>query len=94
MSIPTNIINITDDSRGANQEDNEDNEDKVWKSCCLVCDKSAIVFFSTLFVIIILMSYCMYNITVIKEEENKIYYVSLLTMLIGILLPNPKIKGR
>ncbi len=89
MSIPSNIINITDD-----KEDNEDNEDKVWKSCCLVCDKSAIVFFSTLFVIIILMPYCMYNITVIKEEENKIYYVSLLTMLIGILLPNPKIKGR
>ena len=76
------------------EAESQDDDNRIWRSCCFQCDKSAIVFFSTLFVIVILMGYCMYNITVIKEDENKIYYVSLLTMLIGILLPNPKIKGR
>ena len=71
----------------------EDDEfENTWKSCCLVMDRRAIQFFSQLVIISSIMLFCIVQlIHDDKNENHRTEYMSLLTFLIGVLIPSPKL---
>jgi hypothetical protein len=68
------------------------NEDNLWRSCCLVTDKRMIVFFSQLIIGISVISFSFIQLARNDECESNQLYVGLVTMIIGIFLPSPRVK--
>ena len=69
-----------------------ENENK-WSSCCFTVDKRAVVFFSQLLITLSVVVLCIYQL--IKHHDNcdsNQLYSGILSMVIGIYLPTPKIK--
>tara|TARA_B110000503_G_C7078973_1_gene384267 strand:+ start:358 stop:747 length:390 start_codon:yes stop_codon:yes gene_type:complete len=69
-----------------------DNENK-WSSCCFTVDKRAVVFFSQLLITLSVVILCIYQL--VKHHDNcdsNQLYSGILSMVIGIYLPQPKIK--
>jgi hypothetical protein len=71
-----------------------DEKETIWRSLCFRCDPKAIVFFSQLFVILLVMVFCMYQLITIKDVNEKQYYFGTLTFILGLLCPNPSIKRK
>ncbi len=71
----------------------EDDEfENTWKSCCLVMDRRAIQFFSQLIISSSIM--LCFIVQLIHDDQNTSHrtaYMSLLTILIGILIPSPNL---
>ena len=70
----------------------DDQFENTWRSCCLVMDRRAIQFFSQLTTISSIMLFCI--VQLIHDEKNENHsteYMSLLTFLIGVLIPSPKL---
>jgi len=63
-----------------------------WRSCCLVMDKDFAIFFTKYFIIIGLISFFAVELHLSESCENKNLYQSLLMLVIGVALPNPKLK--
>ena len=72
-------------------KDIEKNEDAVWKSCCLKVNVHAVLYFTQLAVMLIGISFSIYQITILTTCEQQTPYFGLLTSLIGIFLPSPKL---
>ncbi len=69
--------------------------DNTWKSCCgLELDQHAVVYFTTVGIISGIMIFAIYKLTTNESCEVQTVYMSLLTMLIGILAPNPQFKKK
>jgi hypothetical protein len=68
------------------------NEDNLWRSCCLVTDRRMIVFFSQLIIGISVISFSFIQLARNDECESNQLYVGLVTMIIGIFLPSPRVK--
>jgi hypothetical protein len=62
-----------------------------WKSCCFLLDKRAVQFFSQLFLSLIIMSFCIYQLIVLDKCDSA-EYLSLLTLVLGVYVPTPKIN--
>jgi hypothetical protein len=70
----------------------DDQFENTWRSCCLVMDRRAIQFFSQLITISSIMLFCIVQlIHDDKNENHRTEYMSLLTFLIGVLIPSPKL---
>jgi hypothetical protein len=65
----------------------------VWRSCCMECDSRAVVFFSQFCVSVGVISFCIYQMAIHDDCESQKGYGSLLTFLVGLLLPSPKISS-
>jgi hypothetical protein len=63
-----------------------------WTSCCLEVDKNAVQFFSQLGISIGVISFCLYQLVHLTECEQQQAYSSLLTLVLGVWLPSPKMK--
>ena len=63
-----------------------------WRSCCLTMDKDFAIFFTKYFIIIGLISFFSVELHLSDECEDKNLFQSLLMLVIGIALPNPKLK--
>ena len=63
-----------------------------WRSCCLIMDKDFAIFFVKYFIIIGLISFFAIELHLSYTCENKNLYQSLLMLVIGVALPNPKLK--
>jgi len=75
-----------------NERKGLDNENK-WTSCCITMDKRAVLFFSQLSISVSIMGLCIYQlITHYDDCDNNQLYSGILTMLIGIHLPAPKLR--
>ena len=61
-----------------------------WRSCCFSVDKNATVFISQLSVCILVISFCMYQLLHSKSCEKDSLYSGLLTLILGIIIPNPR----
>jgi hypothetical protein len=73
----------------------EDKEyENTWKSGCLTMDKRAVMYFSQLSVIVGIMGFSIYQLVNIPDCQGQQSYMGLLTLLIGLLLPNPKFSGK
>ena len=70
----------------------DDQFENTWRSCCLVMDRRAIQFFSQLVIISSIMLFCI--VQLIHDDNNNSHrteYMSLLTFLVGVLIPSPKL---
>ncbi len=63
-----------------------------YESCCLKVDKAAVQFFSQLGIMISIMMFCIYQLVNEENCGSHTTYLSLLTTLIGILIPAPKMQ--
>ena len=63
----------------------------TWDSCCLRTDKRVVQYFSQIFIISGIMMFNIYQLVTLKECSEQGPYMSLLTFLIGILIPSPKV---
>ena len=84
----SSIPPITEDTKLLKLE-NED--DITWRSCCFIINKNMIKFLSTFIISLIVICLCCYQI-VDKSITDKSLYVSLLTLITGIYLPQPSLK--
>ena len=70
----------------------DDAFENTWKSCCLVMDRRAIEFFIQLIITSSIMLFCV--VQLMHDDQNTSHrteHMSLLTFLIGILIPSPKL---
>ena len=67
-------------------------DDNLWRSCCLVTDRRMIVFFSQLIIALSVISFSFVQLVRNDECESNQLYVGLVTMIIGIFLPSPRVK--
>ena len=64
-----------------------------WKSCCLVVDRRAVLFFSQLSISMIVLTLCVYNLVVHHDNcDSNQLYTGLLTMIIGVWIDAPKMR--
>lgn len=68
--------------------------ENTWESCCIKMDKRAIQYFSQLALIAGVMGFCVNQLVVLHDCESQTAYLGLLTLLIGILVPNPKLESK
>ena len=69
-------------------------DDTTWKSCCLVADRRAVVFFTQLLISLIIICFCLTMLILFPEDCNKeATYIGLLTFVIGVNLPSPKFSN-
>ena len=67
--------------------------ENTYRSCCLTSDKRALQFFSQFTICVGVLLFSMYKLINSEECEETQVYIGLITMIIGIYLPNPKIKN-
>jgi hypothetical protein len=56
-------------------------------------DPRAVVFFSQLFISVGIMTFCVYQLVLYRDCETREGYMALLTFLVGVYLPTPKISS-
>jgi len=69
-----------------------DAQEKVWKSCCIELDPEFTQFFIKYAILIGLMVFSAVELSRATECTDRNMFQSLLTLMIGIALPNPKLK--
>jgi hypothetical protein len=67
-------------------------EKETWTSCCLKVDKNAVQFFSQLAISVGVISFSLYQLIKLPDCEQQQTYSSLLTLVLGVWLPSPKMK--
>lgn len=63
-----------------------------WKSCCLTCDKDVVQYLMKYFILISLMIFFSIELHFSNKCETDQLYTGLLSMVIGIALPSPRLK--
>jgi len=67
-------------------------DDYIWRSCCLVVDKRVVVFTSQFIITLMIITFSLWQLAQKNTCEHQQFYSSLITMLIGIFLPSPRVK--
>jgi hypothetical protein len=67
-------------------------EENLWRSCCILVDKRVVVFSSQLLIAVSVISFCFYQLSIDDSCEHNQVYVGLLTMILGIFLPSPRVN--
>lgn len=70
----------------------EINGRRKWKSCCFYVDREVVVFSTKYFILISLMIFFSAELHISNTCEDKNLYQSLLMLVLGISVPNPKLK--
>ena len=70
----------------------EEEYQKIWKSCCLELDPEFTQFFIKYFILIGLMIFFGIELHLSEDCQDKNLFQSLLTLCMGIALPNPRLK--
>jgi len=69
--------------------------DDVWRSCCFSCNKMFVIYFTQMSIIFSVMTFCSYQLITLEDCGSQHAYLGLLSVLIGLVIPNPKIvKGK
>jgi hypothetical protein len=72
---------------------NADAPNTNWKSCCFEIDARVFQFIAVLIVTILVLLFCMFQlIRNAKTCPEQQMYVSILTLVLGVFLPNPRIR--
>jgi hypothetical protein len=65
----------------------------IWRSCCgMLLDKRVLVFSSQFLITLMIISFSLFQLSIDNTCEHQQFYASLITMLIGIYLPSPRVK--
>ena len=94
LTSESNLIDIAENVVFTDQQiANTIKLENTWKSCCLLVDRRALLFFSQLFISCSVMGLCIYQLITHHDNcDSNQLYSGLLTMLIGIHLPAPKMR--
>ena len=65
---------------------------RVWRSCCLRCDRDIVQYFTKYIILVGLMAFFSIELHLAVDCERQQLMSSLLTLVLGIALPNPRIK--
>jgi hypothetical protein len=63
-----------------------------WHSCCLTCDKDFVEYMVKYFLLCGLMIFFSVELHISEKCESDQLYTGLLTLIIGIALPSPRLK--
>lgn len=66
--------------------------DNTWQSCCLTLDKRATIFFSQFTIALVVTAFCIYQLIHLDNCEAQSLYSSILTLVLGVFLPSPKMR--
>ena len=66
----------------------------MWKSGCLLLDRRAVQFFTQITIIVLVMGFSIVQLVRLEDCNSQKTYVGLLTLLIGLVIPNPKFDNR
>jgi hypothetical protein len=64
----------------------------TWESCCLTLDRRAVQYFTQHIIIVGIMGFSIVMLLSNGTCEGQQAYLGLLTLLIGLIIPNPKFK--
>jgi len=65
----------------------------IWRSCCgIQIDKRVVVFTSQFIIALMIVSFSLYQLNKSNNCEHNQLYTGLLTMIVGIFLPSPRVK--
>jgi len=69
-----------------------DNSPTMWRSACVLMDKNAVQYFTTIGIITGIMGFSIYKLSTNESCESQTAYMGLLTMMIGLVAPAPQFK--
>jgi hypothetical protein len=93
QSPETNILIDPEITPKTNQKHQEFLDQYIWRSCCgMRLDKRVVLFFSQFSIAIMIISFSLYQLNKSDDCNHNQLYLGLLTLIIGIFLPNPKVK--
>jgi hypothetical protein len=64
----------------------------MWRSCCLELNRDFTIFFTKYIILISLMIFFSFELHIAKDCNDKQLYTSLLTLIIGVAIPSPRLK--
>ena len=67
---------------------------KVWTSCCIRLDADFVMYMTKTVTLVSLISFFAYELSASESCEQSNIYQSLLCMVIGILIPSPRMSSR
>ena len=67
--------------------------ENTYKSCCISSDKRALAFFSQFTISLMVMLFSFYKLINSDRCEDTQVYIGLITMIIGVYLPAPKMNN-
>ena len=70
---------------------NNSNNDNKWDCCCISLDKNCIVYFTQMFILLIVICVSLYKL-IDDDQSSRDLFVSLLSSSIGYILPSPKLS--
>jgi hypothetical protein len=73
----------------AQHQQEPDDQETLWTSCCVKLDKRATIFFSTLTISLIMIAFCIVKLSLTSTCEETNTWVSLLTFILGIWIRTP-----
>jgi hypothetical protein len=83
---------VEDETIKHNFEIEDKNLDNQWKSCCLTLDKHFTQYITQMIILLLIIIFCIVQLILKEDCDNQRAYVGLLTFILGILMPQPKIK--
>ena len=87
------LIDIGETQLTRNNTNNKEYiERNTWRSFCFEIDKRVLLFFSQFSVGLMVISFSLYQLNKDSSCENQQIYIGLLTMMVGIFLPAPRIQ--
>jgi len=69
----------------------ESENENRWKSCCITMDKRAVTFFAQYIMLAITLVFSCIKLSGAIDTNDKQLYTSLITLIIGIVIPSPKL---
>ena len=77
------------------QEECDIQEKTTWKSCCFQVDTRFTRFFCQISIYYIILSLAIYKlVTIVDKSEDKSIWISLVTMILGIVTESTKLKRK
>ena len=77
------------------EDDERDYQHKTtWRSCCLVLDKRATIFFAQLTCSVIVVGFCIGMLVVNDDCNTFSRWSPLLVLILGVWLPQPSLRGQ
>jgi hypothetical protein len=67
-------------------------EPRIWHSCCLTADKDFCMYITQIALIFFVILFCIYQLLTLRECIYQTVYTSMLTLLIGLVIPSPAIR--
>lgn len=65
----------------------------IWKSCCFMLDSRSVIFFSQLFISVLVMLFAIVMLFLTRDNcEAQHVYIALLSSIVGVWLPSPRME--